>query len=80
MLLDYARRFVRGTTLVAPWGWALAALAALLGVELAAVVATAEGPSCAGQAPPMLRRGDRDLLPDHGRAGGEATARPPPGT
>ncbi|HVU89027.1 MAG TPA: hypothetical protein VHD36_17010 [Pirellulales bacterium] len=42
--LDYARSFVRETTLVAPWRWGLTALAALVGVELAAVLASGEGP------------------------------------
>jgi hypothetical protein len=42
--LDSARPLVRGTTLVAPWRWGLVALAALLGVELVAVMTTNDGP------------------------------------
>jgi hypothetical protein len=42
LALAYGRRFVHGTTLVAPWRWSIVALAALAATELGGVWYTAE--------------------------------------
>ncbi|HEY4312998.1 MAG TPA: hypothetical protein VGN12_26335 [Pirellulales bacterium] len=48
--LGLARRYVRGTTLLAPWCWALLALAVLVGVEFLALLVSEGTPRWLGAA------------------------------
>lgn len=42
-VLNRARRYIRATTLVAPWAWAVMALVAIVTVEMLALVSAGEG-------------------------------------